>query len=62
MLLYFIVIGDYDSVLRFDTLSSTVDSGLYVCSAILYPIESGDYILNSTRASTMPYSITVVGM
>ena len=54
--------GEYNAVLKFDTLSTNADSGIYVCSAILYPIESGDYILNSTRTSTMPYSITVVGM
>lgn len=50
---------DYESLLRFDTLSSTSDSGDYVCSAILYPTESRDYISNST--GTILYNMTVIG-
>lgn len=54
------LMGDYESLLRFDTLSSTSDSGDYVCSAILYPTEITDYISNSTSASSY-YAITVIG-
>lgn len=53
------LMGDYESLLRFDTLSSTSDSGDYVCSAILYPTEITDYISNST--GTNSYAITVIG-
>ena len=53
------LMGDYKSLLRFDTLSSTSDSGDYVCSSILYPTESRDYISNST--GTTSYNITVIG-
>lgn len=52
--------GDYDTLLQFDTLSSTYDSGNYVCSATLYPTESSNYISNSTGTTT--YTITVIGM
>ena len=54
-----VLMGDYNSLLRFDTLSSTADSGNYVCTSILYSIESRDYTLNST--GTTSYSITVIG-
>ena len=54
------MMGDYDTLLRFDTLSSTSDSGNYVCSATLYPTESRDYISNST--GTTSYTVTVIGM
>ena len=53
------LMGDYESLLRFDTLSSTSDSGDYVCSAILYPTEITGYISNSTGTSS--YAITVIG-
>lgn len=53
------LIDDYNFLLRFDTLSSISDSGNYVCSSILYPTESRDYISNST--GTASYTITVIG-
>ena len=55
------LVGDYD-VLRFDTLSSTYDSGNYACSATLYSTdhESRHYISNST--GTTIYTITVIGI
>ena len=54
------LVGDYDALLQFDTLSSTHDSGNYVCSAALYSTEIRDYISNSTGTTT--YTITVIGM
>lgn len=54
-----VLMRDYNSLLRFDTLSSTADSGNYVCTSILYSIESRDYTLNST--GTTSYTITVIG-
>lgn len=54
------LVGDFDALLQFDTLSSTYDSGNYVCSATLYSAESWDYISNSTGTTT--YTISVIGM
>ena len=53
------LMGDYNTLLRFDTLSSTSDNGNYVCSSVLYPTESRGYISNST--GTTSYTITVIG-
>ena len=53
------LMGDYESLLRFDTLSSISDSGDYVCSAILYPTESRGYISNNTGSTS--FTMTVIG-
>ncbi len=50
----------YDSSLQFNTLSSNVDSGAYMCISIAFPTESTNYITNSTQ--TASFSISVVGM
>ena len=56
-----VLVGDtsYDAVLQFDTLSSTSDSGSFMCTAILYPTEAVPYIRNATGTST--YTLTVTG-
>ena len=53
------LVGDYNALLQFDTLSSTNDGGNYACSATLYPTESMDYISNSTGITT--HTIAVIG-
>ncbi len=54
-----VLMGHYESFLQFDSLSSTFDSGDYVCSAILYPTESRDDISNNTGSTS--YFMTVIG-
>ena len=49
----------YDTILQFDTLSSTSDSGSYMCTATLYPAEAINYITNITGTAT--YMFTVIG-
>ena len=57
-----VLVGDssYDSILQFDTLSSTSDSGNYMCTATLYPVEAMSYITNTT--GTAAYMFTVIGV
>lgn len=56
-----VMMGDsrYQATLQFDTLSSTFDSGNYMCTATLYPTEAMTYIANVTR--TTAYTFTVIG-
>ena len=56
-----IMMGDsrYEAILQYDTLSSTTDSGNYMCTATLYPTEATGYITNITRTTT--YTFTVIG-
>ena len=50
----------YDAIVQFDTLSSISDSGNYVCTAILYPIEAMNYITNATGVGM--YMFSVIGV
>ena len=56
-----IMMGDslYQAILQYDTLSSTSDSGNYMCTATLYPTEATGYITNVTGTAT--YTFTVIG-
>ena len=53
------LMGEYNALLQFDTLSSTSDSGNYVCTAVVYPNGSKDYISQSTGSTS--YTIAVIG-
>ena len=50
----------YDAVLQFDTLSSISDSGNYVCTVTLYPVEAMSYITNATAVAMYVLSVTGV--
>ena len=50
----------YVAVLQFDTLSSISDSGKYVCTATLYPVEAMSYIINTTGMGM--YMLSVIGI
>ena len=56
-----VMMGDsrYQAILQYDTLSSTSDSGNYMCTVTLYPTEATGYITNITRTAT--YIFTVIG-
>ena len=56
-----VMMGDsrYQAILQYDTLSSTSDSGNYMCTATLYPTEATGYVTNVTRTAT--YTFTVIG-
>ena len=57
-----VLVGDtrYSAILQFETLSSTSDSGSYMCTATTYPIEAVPYIANVTGTSM--YTLAVTGM
>ena len=57
-----VLVGDtrYDAILQFETLSSTSDSGSYMCTATIYPLEAVPYIANVTETSTYTLAITGV--
>ena len=57
-----VLVGDsrYSATLQFDTLSSTSDSGNYMCAATVYPDEATSYITNSTAMAA--YTFTVTGV
>lgn len=50
----------YDSLLQFSTLSSSIDSGDYMCISTIFPTENGYYITNTTEMAS--FSLTVTGM
>ena len=56
-----VMMGDscYQAILQYNTLSSTADSGNYMCTATLYPTEATGYITNVTRTAT--FTFTVIG-
>lgn len=47
----------YDALLQFSTLSSSTDSGNYVCTSTVFPTESRNYIANTTESSNVSFSI-----
>ena len=50
----------YDALLQFSTLSSSIDSGNYMCLATVFPTESERYLMN--RTDTTSYILSVTGM
>ena len=56
-----VMMGDsrYQAIFQYDTLSSTSDSGNYMCTVTLYPTEATGYITNITGTAT--YIFTVIG-
>ena len=50
----------YDALLQFSTLSSSTDSGNYMCLATVFPTESEGYIMN--RTDTTSYILSVTGI
>ena len=48
----------YSAVLQFSTLSSTVDSGSYVCLSTVFPTENTGYVANSTVMALTTLSIS----
>ena len=47
----------YDALLRYNTLSSSADSGNYLCTSTVYPTENRDYITNITGMASFPFSV-----
>ena len=50
----------YDALLQFSTLSSSVDSGSYMCISTVFPMESRDYITNTTQTTSFSFSVAGV--
>lgn len=52
--------SQFDALLQFNTLSSSSDSGNYLCITSVSPGDTAPFILNSTQTAT--YLLTVTGM
>lgn len=54
------LVGDsrYDTLLQFSTLSSSIDSGNYMCMSTIFPTENRNYITNSTETTSIEISVT----
>lgn len=49
----------YDALLQFSTLSSSTDSGNYMCISTAFPTENRSFITNTTETGS--FSFTVIG-
>ena len=52
----------YDALLQFSTLSSSTDSGNYMCRSTVFPTQSINYITNSTEVFSFSLSITGISI
>ena len=49
----------YSALLQFNTLSSSADSGNYMCRSTVFPTENRNYITNSTGRTS--FSLIIAG-
>lgn len=52
-------VSHYEASLQFSTLSTSTDSGNYICRSTIYLTQNGNYVRNVTQ--TAAYSLRVTG-